>query len=116
MTILLLGAGGLQGKAALYDLSQSPGLPPIIAADSRPELVGTRLKKWKAKNSIEVVRFDANDHEQVVGLMERAEVVIDLLPSSFALPTAKLAIDVGVNLVNSGYIVDPAKIDRKSVV
>ena len=112
MAILLLGAGGIQGKAALYDLSQSSGLPPIIAADSRPELVETRLKEWKAINSVEVVKFDAKDHEQIGNLLERADVVIDLLPSSFALPIAKIAADKGVSLVDSGYIVDPAKMSE----
>jgi hypothetical protein len=36
MSIVLLGAGGFQGKAALYDLSRRYGLPGIIAADWRP--------------------------------------------------------------------------------
>jgi len=111
MSLLLLGAGGIQGTAALYDLARSPGVQPIIAADNRPEGIRARLGEWKLRN-VDVVKVDANDRGQIGSLMERAEMVVNLLPSSFSLPVARLATEKGVSLVDSGYVVDPSRMSE----
>ena len=108
MSIVLLGAGGFQGKAALYDLSRRYGLPDIIAADCRPDDVATYIREWTTPNKIHIVEIDADDEDSVSSLLEGSEVVIDLLPSSYAMPIVNLAIERGVNLVDTGYLVDPA--------
>jgi len=107
MSIVLLGAGGFQGKAALYDLSQSSGLPDIIAADCRPEAIEAYIKELSLSKRINVEKVDADDDRCVSGLLNNAEIVINLLPATYAIQIANLAIAKGVNLVDSGYLVDP---------
>jgi len=108
MSIVILGAGGFQGKATLYDLSQCYGLPDIIAADCRPEDVQAYIKEWSTTNKIKIVKVDADDERSVSDLLEDSDVVIDLLPSTYAMRMVNLAIARGVNLVDTGYLVDPA--------
>jgi len=106
MSIVLLGAAGLQGKAALYDLSQIPKLPEIVAVDCRPDVVETYLKEWKTDNRISVVKLDARDEGELSKVMKERRVVINLLPSIYSLQIAKMAIENRVNLVDTGYIVN----------
>ena len=102
MQVLILGIG-LQGRAALYHLANSPDVEGIIAADSdleRAEAYAERFGGGKAR----CVRLDAEDHDAVLELMASAvDVVIELLPSYFGEVMAELAIETGVHLVNSSY-------------
>jgi len=102
MQVLILGIG-LQGRAALYHLANSPDVEGIIAADSdleRAEAYAERFGGGKAR----CVRLDAEHHDAVLELMaSEVEVVIELLPSYFGEVMAELAIETGVHLVNSSY-------------
>ncbi|TET74537.1 MAG: hypothetical protein E3J42_04995 [Dehalococcoidia bacterium] len=102
MQVLILGIG-LQGRAALYHLANSPDVEGIIAADSdleRAEAYAERFGGGKAR----CVRLDAEDHDAVLELMaSEVDVVIELLPSYFGEVMAELAIETGVHLVNSSY-------------
>ncbi len=111
MSIVLIGAAGLQGKAALYDLGQASNLPEIIAVDRRHEVVETCLKEWKLLSEITVAELDAHDERELSKLMEQGTVVINLLPSGFSLDIARMAIENRANLVDTGYIIN---VDRMS--
>ena len=41
MQVLVLGGCGIQGRAALYDLSRNPGVGQITCVDIRPDLIHT---------------------------------------------------------------------------
>ena len=112
MSIVLLGAGGFQGKAALYDLSQSSGMPDIIAADIHPEVVETYIKEWSTPNQIRIASVDADDEHNLSALLDQAKFIINLLPSKYAFAVAELAVARKVNLVDSGYLVDPGTLSE----
>ncbi|MFP4481165.1 MAG: saccharopine dehydrogenase family protein [Thermovirgaceae bacterium] len=106
--VLLLGCG-MQGKAALYDLLGSDGVTKIVVADASSKLQEdvARLQS----NKVEAVKLDADNCTQVKELMAEADVVVELLPGSFAFGMAELAVEVGVDLITSMYLVNPGEQD-----
>jgi saccharopine dehydrogenase-like NADP-dependent oxidoreductase len=101
MKVLLLGVG-TQGKAALYDLVNSPQVSSIFAAD----LDASGLKDYVAKlktTKVTPVCLDAGDHDQVSQLMAASQVVILLLPPDFRLEMAKLAVKNGIHFIDTSY-------------
>ena len=101
MRILVLGTG-LQGRAALHDLSRCPDVSHVIAADA--DLAGLIGYVESLKSPmIEAAHLDASNSQQVFALMRRVQAVIVLLPVSFHVPIARLAVESGIHLVNSSY-------------
>ena len=101
MKILLLGVG-TQGKAALYDLVNSPQVSSIIAAD----LDASGLEDYVAKletAKVTPVSLDVQDHDQVSQLMAASQVVISLLPPVFRLEMARLAVKTGIHFIDTSY-------------
>lgn len=101
MNILLLGVG-LQGKAALLDLANSPEISQIIAADADFEA----LQKYVAqldKVNITPIRLDVRERDALSRQMEKVDAVISLLPSDFRLDVAKLAVEKGVHFIETSY-------------
>ncbi|MGD8882700.1 MAG: saccharopine dehydrogenase NADP-binding domain-containing protein, partial [Desulfobacterales bacterium] len=79
MKVLLLGGCGIQGRAALYDLSRNVSVDHVTCADIQPELVHSFDFIDKAK--IQTVRMDANDQNALASKMaEKFDVVLDFLP------------------------------------
>lgn len=101
MKILLLGVG-LQGKAALFDLVQSTLIDQIIAVDRDHRGLTEYVSKLNSPK-VEPVPCDVDDATQVSRLMQAVEAVIALLPASYNLPMARLAVENGIHLVNSSY-------------
>ncbi|MDT8284084.1 MAG: saccharopine dehydrogenase C-terminal domain-containing protein, partial [Thermovirgaceae bacterium] len=60
---------------------------------------------------VEAVLLDASNKGAMARLMQRADVVMDLLPGVFAFPTASLASELGVSLVTSMYLMNPGEQD-----
>ena len=106
-TVVVLGTG-LQGKAALHDISQSSLVSEVVAADydyeQLQDFVGTL-----SSEKVRATKLDASNEASVEKLLKSADVVIELLPGHFSLPIAKLAVRNGVSLVNAMYLVDPSK-------
>ena len=102
MRILVLGTG-LQGRATLHDLARSPAVSHVIAADADVGELTRYLERLKSPK-IEAVELDACDLEQVAALMRKVQAVIVLLPVSFHVPIARLAVETGIHLVNSSYV------------
>jgi len=102
MQVLILGIG-LQGRAALYHLANSPDVEGIIAADSDLERAAPCAKKFGGGKT-SCVKLATEDHDAVLELMaSEVDVVIELLPSYFGEVMGELAIEAGVHLVNSSY-------------
>lgn len=106
--VLQLGYG-MQGKAALKDILQNESIAKVIVADSSDEIVS--LPKRLDDERIVPVRLDVKDEKAVRALMEQAEVIVELMPGTFALPLAKLAGEVGTSLVTSMYLYNPGEQD-----
>jgi saccharopine dehydrogenase-like NADP-dependent oxidoreductase len=67
MKILVLGGCGIQGRAALYDLSRNVAVDHITCADIQPELVDSFDFIDKAK--IQIDRIDARDPNALTSKM-----------------------------------------------
>ena len=101
MRILVLGVG-LQGRATLHDLSRSPEVMHIIAADTGIDRLGPFMKHLDP-NKVELRNVDASDANAVAEQMRRVDAVVSLLPVSFHPTTARLAVDCGIHYVNTSY-------------
>jgi len=111
MKVLVLGGCGIQGRAALYDLSRNASVEHIACADIQPEFVHSFDFIDKAK--IQTLRIDANDPNALASKMdEEFDVVLDFLPPQCVRPVAEAAIKSGVNLVNTNYAYDILDLDH----
>jgi saccharopine dehydrogenase-like NADP-dependent oxidoreductase len=105
MKVLVLGGCGIQGRAALYDLSRNESVVHITCADIQPDIVDSFDFIDKAK--IQSVRVDANDPKALASKMaEKFDVVLDFLPPQCVRTGAEAAITSGVHLVNTNYAYD----------
>lgn len=111
MRVIVLGGCGIQGRAALYDLSRNPGVDHIICADIQPDLIHSFDFLDRAK--IQSIRLDANDPNALTSIMdENIDVVLDFLPPQCIRTVAETAIKRGVNLVNTNYAYDILDLDH----
>ena len=63
MKVLVLGGCGIQGRAALYDLSRNPNVDQVTCADIQPDLIHSFDFLDTAK--IQSVGLDANDPKRI---------------------------------------------------
>ena len=110
MKVLVLGGCGIQGRAALYDLSRNASVDHVTCADIEPERVDSFDFIDKAK--IQILRLDANDSDALASEMEeKFDVVLDFLPPQCIRTVAEAAIKSGVHLVNTNYAYDILDLD-----
>ncbi|MFA0889902.1 MAG: saccharopine dehydrogenase family protein [Synergistales bacterium] len=100
---------GMQGKACLLDLMEVKDVDEIVVADcySGFETDVAALGDLRVK----AVSVDASKSGDLAAVMAGADVVVELLPGSFALPVARLAAELGVNLVSAMYLANPGEQD-----
>jgi len=111
MKILVLGGCGIQGRAALYDLSRNAGVVHITCADIQPDIIHTFTFLEMAK--IQPVGLDANDPNALASIMdEKFDIVLDFLPSQSTRTVAEAAIKNSVHLVNTNYAYDILDLDH----
>lgn len=103
MNILVLGGAGLQGRAALLDLTRSPEVKRIVCADA--SLAGLDdSRDWLDLSRIERTLVDARDARALAELFgSGVDVVIDLLPAQFIPTVLEAALAAGVHVVNTMY-------------
>ncbi len=102
MKIMVLGGCGAQGRAAVYDLLQSPSVTEVICADQAPEEIFQWIDTPTAAK-IKPAVFNAADSSALRKLMQSADGVIDLLPRQFMVSVCEAAIDSQTHLVNTNY-------------
>jgi saccharopine dehydrogenase-like NADP-dependent oxidoreductase len=101
MKILLLGLG-LQGKAALHDLVNSPAVEQIIVGDiNKADLYAYVDSLDTAK--VTPVHIDVSNEIQVASLMKSVDAVIILLTPAYRLPMARLAVAQGIHFIETSY-------------
>jgi len=111
MNVLVLGGCGIQGRAALYDLSRNPSVEQVTCADIQPDLIQSFDFLDTAK--IRSVRLDVNDPNALTSIMdEKFDVVLDFLPPQCIRIVAEAAINSGVHLVNTNYAYDILDLDQ----
>ncbi len=113
MNVLVLGGAGLQGKAAIYDLSKSFSVERIVCADQNPDALKPYLHLMDA-SKIFFAKVDASDTAALTSLMKGCvagssstasafDVVIDVLPVRYLPNVCAAALEAGVNVVNTMY-------------
>ncbi len=103
MKILLLGVG-MQGKAALYDMVQSPAVEQIVAADVDLPMLQSHVAGKQYGDKVQCEYLDAADDLNLDRLMDMGvDVVIDLLPPNLAGRVAAVAVRHGLHLINTNY-------------
>ena len=100
MRTLLLGLG-LQGKAALHDLLASPDVKQIIVGDVNADSLA--YVDHLGTDKVTPVALDVHDEAQVADLMAQVQAVICLLPPTFSVPIAKLAVAQGIHFIETTY-------------
>ncbi len=101
MKILLLGVG-LQGKAALHDLANSPEVTQVIAADANFD----DLQKYVThldNAKITPIKLDVRDRSALSIQMKKVDAVIVLLPQGFRMDILNLAIENGIHFIETSY-------------
>ncbi len=101
MRILLLGVG-LQGKAALHDLANSPEVSHVIAADVDIRALRVYVEKL-GTSKVTPVELDVRDQAQLEKYMRDVQAVVALLPQAFRLEVTRLAVATGVHFVETSY-------------
>jgi saccharopine dehydrogenase-like NADP-dependent oxidoreductase len=110
-TVLQLGYG-MQGKASLQDILKNTAIGKIIVADISPEI--DDLPRKLKDERIVPMRLDVNDTKDIRSLMEKADVIIELMPGIYTLHLAKLAVEAGTSFVSSMYLQNPGEQDLKT--
>ena len=111
MKVLLLGLG-MQGKAVVHDLEQSPLVTEVVVADKDLAAVQGHLAQ-KGFRKARAVALDATDEAALARLIRdtAAPVVICMLLPDFGYPVARAAIEAGVHFVSSSYTGRVAELD-----
>jgi lysine 6-dehydrogenase len=111
MKALVLGGCGIQGRAALYDLSRNPSVDQVTCADIQPDLIHSFDFLDTAK--IQPTGLDVNDPNALASIMDQKfDIVLDFLPPQCVRNVAEAAIKSGVNLVNTNYAYDILDLDH----
>lgn len=107
---LVLGGCGIQGRAALYDLSRNPDVEQVTCADIQPDRIYSF--NFLDTTKIQSIGLDADDPNALASIMDnKFDIVLDFLPPQYIRTIAEAAIKSGVNLVNTNYAYDILDLD-----
>lgn len=103
MKIAVLGGLGIQGRAALKDLSDSKIVDEVICADSNLDM-WENISRWVDVKKIYPVRFDAGKIDELIRLLvQEVDVAIDLLPAPLMTNAFEAAVEAGVPMICTNY-------------
>ena len=104
MIVAVLGGMGLQGRAALLDLTRSKGVEKVLCADAVLSGDLGKIEKFIDRSKVEMVKMDGSSKPDIVRVLKkRADVAIDLLPIQLMPLAFEAAIEAGVSLVSTNY-------------
>ncbi|NQU79751.1 saccharopine dehydrogenase NADP-binding domain-containing protein [Candidatus Woesearchaeota archaeon] len=101
MNVILLGCGA-QGKAALFDILKNKSIKNVTVVENNSDSVADFIRTLDDLR-IDLRSADANDAQELLELFTGADIIIDLLPTIFRKHIADIAIEAGVNLVNTSF-------------
>ena len=111
---LVLGMG-LQGRAVIHDLEQSPIIREIWAADMNFDQAQSYVEaKGYAKTKI--IELNACQKTELSKVIHdsRANIIICMLPPNFGYPVAKVALDLKIPFVSSSYAGKVIELDAEA--
>lgn len=103
MKALVLGLG-LQGKAVIRDLSQSPLVDDLVGVDMDTTSAAEFIKRGSYPK-VRLQRLDVSSPQGLVDFMRqsRADIVVCMMPTFLAHPVAEACIETGTAFVNTSY-------------
>jgi lysine 6-dehydrogenase len=103
MKALVLGIG-LQGKAVIHDLEQSPLITAVLAADLDVAKIAEYIRGAGYRKVIPLA-LDAGDEGETVQAIRAsgANVVICMVPPTLGYQVARAALEAGVPFLSSSY-------------
>ena len=111
MNVLVLGGCGIQGRAALYDLSRNPAVERVTCADNQPDLI--QSFDFLDTSKIESIALNAGEPSALAAIMKDGfDVALDFLPPEYIRIVAETSIKSGLNLVNTNYAHDILDLDH----
>lgn len=110
--IVQLGYGKM-GKVALADLLRTAEVDELVVADAGPRFGSEIAAVTDAR--VKPVPLDVDDHQALVTLMRGADVVVELLPVRYTMQVAQAAVEAGVHMVSSVFIIDWSVQDPEGV-
>jgi lysine 6-dehydrogenase len=112
MKALVLGVG-MQGKAVIHDLSESPFIKEIIAADVFPEAVEEHVQA-RGYSNVRVVGLDATKKAKLISVLKAAGVgiVVCMVPPQFSHSVARACLEAGVHFVSTSLGAGLADLDE----
>src|SRR5690625_4252587 len=103
MKVIVLGGSGLQGKAAIQDLSKVDHVKEIICADVDFSAID-EFAEHLNMNKVVKVKVDATSVESLENLYsDDVDVIINLLPKPFHEIVTRQSIKSRIPLVNCSY-------------
>ena len=103
MKALVLGVG-LQGKAVIHDLEQSPLITQILAADLDVVSIAAYIREAGYRKVVPVAVDAGNEGELVQTIRARgAQIVVCMVPPALGYQVARAALEAGVPFVSSSY-------------
>ena len=100
-TILVLGAGLSSGSLIQYFLDQSGRGWKVRVGDINPEFAMKRIQGHPAG---EAFQFDVFNHDQRMGEIGQADIVISLLPAQMHYLVAEACVELGKNMATASYL------------
>jgi lysine 6-dehydrogenase len=115
MKIVVLGAMGSQGKAALLDLARCDDVTEVISADLCTDGLN-KLIPFADVSKISSVQVDASSKKSLVQVLgDKVDAAVDLLPLPLMPNAFEAAIEAGVHLVSTNYASTLAHLHEKAV-
>jgi saccharopine dehydrogenase-like NADP-dependent oxidoreductase len=104
MIVAVLGGMGLQGKAAVLDLTRSTEVEKVFCADAVQRDDFGKIERFIDRGKVERIGMDASSRQDIVRVLKKgADVAIDLLPIQLMPLAFEAAIEAGVHLVSTNY-------------
>ena len=111
--IVQLGYGKM-GRVVLDDLLKTARFDELVVADSRPNFI-SEIAEIKDPR-IKPVKLNVDDRQELLALLEGADVVVELLPIRYTMQVAQAAVEAGTHLVSSVFIIDWSIQDPEGVM
>ena len=112
MKVLILGGAGKMAEAIERDLldadldMEGADISELVIADMNPESVNARAKELQSPKVSSVV-IDVTDHDALVRLMKRHDLVVNAALTPLTLRTIKAALEAGINIITLVDVVLP---------
>ncbi len=112
MKVLILGGAGKMAEAIERDLldadldMEGADISELVIADMNPESVNARAQELQSPKVSSVV-IDVTDHDALVRLMKRHDLVVNAALTPLTLRALKAALEAGINIITLVDVVLP---------